>query len=736
MGRELWQQQPLFQDTLETCDALLQTLAGWSLIQELITVDEAGSRLTETAVAQPVLFALQVALARLWRSWGIEPQAVVGHSIGEVAAAHIAGVLSLEDAVQVVFHRSRLMQQASGQGQMAAVELSVPEAESLLQQYEGRLAIAAINSPTSVVLSGEAAALEAVLQTLQQQQIFARLLPVNCAFHSPQMQPFQSELVRSLANIQPQPNTIPIVSTVTGQPMSGAELDATYWGRNLREPVQLAAAIAQLLQTRHTLFLEISPHPVLAMNLSQCLRHADQDGAVLPTLRRQEPEQTVMLNSLGKLYTLGVTVDWAKLYPTGRQWVSLPSYPWQRSRYWVETLPMQRSAVEQQPEVSNSSNGARSATPVGATPDATEPIAVPSLTREQILTAAPDDRPSLLASYFRGLLAKVLGTATTKLDGQQPLYSLGLDSLMAAELRTRIESDLGIVLAWEALPGLNVTGFATYILKQILETTEPESTIAAVADPVSPERLWLPQISTQPEEAQLRLFCLPYAGGGASLFQDWAAELSPEIAVCPIQLPGREDRLGETLFTRMAPLCQTLVKILQPYLDKPFAIFGHSLGALISFELTRELRRQGLPLPMHVLVSAHPAPQLPDLRLPSHRLPDAQLIESLRSLNGTPEAVLQNPDLMQLLLPILRADLAIVENYIYAAEAVLSCPISVFGGLDDRQVPSPTLEAWRQQTHNTFRLHLLSGDHFFLQSERTALLQAISQELQPAFSIP
>ncbi|BBD69156.1 polyketide synthase [Nostoc commune NIES-4072] len=343
MGRELLEQEPVFRATIEECDTLIKSHTNWSLLAEL-TADATQSRLQETEIAQPAIFALQVALARLWRAWGIEPKAVVGHSLGEVAAAHIAGVLSLADAVQLICDRGRLMQQATGNGKMAAVELSAKDTEYWLRGYEARLAIAAINSPTSTVVSGEPAAIESFLELLQREQptVFCKLLPVNYAFHSPQMLPFAEELVEILNQLQPQAAKIPIFSTVTGKGSNGADFDAAYWGCNLQQPVRFAPAIEELVSAGQTIFLEISPHPVLSGYISQCLSHLGQEGTVLSSLRRGQPERATLLSSLGNLYNLGFTVDWKQLYPSECQVVSLPSYPWQRERYWFEPKPQQK----------------------------------------------------------------------------------------------------------------------------------------------------------------------------------------------------------------------------------------------------------------------------------------------------------------------------------------------------------------------------------------------------------
>jgi medium-chain acyl-[acyl-carrier-protein] hydrolase len=230
-------------------------------------------------------------------------------------------------------------------------------------------------------------------------------------------------------------------------------------------------------------------------------------------------------------------------------------------------------------------------------------------------------------------------------------------------------------------------------------------------------------------QARLRLFCFPYAGGGASLFRTWADDLPAQVEVCPIQLPGRESRFREARYSRLMPLVHALGDVIQPYLTVPFAFFGHSLGALISFELTRYLRRQGAPLPVCLFASAHRAPHLPDPKPPIYNLPDPRFLGELRLLNGMPGEVLENAELMELMLPLLRADFAVAETYAYTEDAPLSCPISAFGGLADDEVSQEEAAAWHTQTLGAFTLRMLPGDHFFLVKERATLLQAIAADV-------
>lgn len=336
MGRQLMATEPVFRESIERCDALLCEYTGWSLVDELAR-DETDTRLAETEVAQPAIFALQVALTDLWRSWGVEPGAVVGHSIGEVAAAYTAGVLSLEQAILVVYHRARLMQQATGSGKMASVEIPEAEAAAVIAPYGDRLSVAAVNSPTTTVLSGEPAALEAVLDHLEADGVTCRMLRVNYAFHSAQMEPYARELTQTLVGLKPGHAAIPVYSTVSGGGQNGPAFDAAYWGRNVRQPVQFGKAIEGLIQAGFTTFLEISPHPALSGMVIQCLEAAEQAGTVTASLRRNRDERETMLSALGDLYTAGYPLSWERFFPAGGRVVSnLPPYPWQRERYWVD----------------------------------------------------------------------------------------------------------------------------------------------------------------------------------------------------------------------------------------------------------------------------------------------------------------------------------------------------------------------------------------------------------------
>lgn len=231
------------------------------------------------------------------------------------------------------------------------------------------------------------------------------------------------------------------------------------------------------------------------------------------------------------------------------------------------------------------------------------------------------------------------------------------------------------------------------------------------------------------KDARVRLFCFPYAGAGASIYRDWLLEPTSEIEVCPVQLPGRESRFKESLFKTMEPLVAALAKGLAGYLDKPFAFFGHSMGALISYELARHLRRERNISPLHLFASARRAPQVISTSPPIHTLPRAEFIKRLREIEGINEGVLQGTELMDFLLPILRADFGLCETYQYVNEAALDCPMTVFGGTEDDHVTLSDLSAWREQTSSRYRLRMFPGDHFFLRRFPRELTRAIAENL-------
>jgi acyl transferase domain-containing protein/acyl carrier protein len=404
MGRQLLADEPVFRQAFERCDDLLRPYLGDSLLRRI----EREGALDHTEVAQPALFALEVALAALWRSWGIVPDAVVGHSVGEIAAAWAAGILSLEEAARVAALRGRAMEPARGRGAMAAVELSEDEARASLSQIpEELLCIAAVNGPAAVTVAGDPAAMDGFVARLAAQGATARRLRVEYAFHSPQMEPYGREVEEALAGLRPRPALIPMASTVTGALVEGPELDGSYWRRNVRQPVRFADAVGVL--ARHASFLEVGPHPVLSAAVSQGLEARGREAALLASLRRGRDERETMREALAGLWVLGHPVEWSAVFPDGGRPVRLPTYPFQRQRYWFEV-----------PEREERREPAAAPTPVPASVEVSAPVAAPVPVPFEVLP-----EPSPAGEGVELLLAE-------QLDAFNRMVALQLDVLSRA----------------------------------------------------------------------------------------------------------------------------------------------------------------------------------------------------------------------------------------------------------------------------------------------------------------
>ena len=239
---------------------------------------------------------------------------------------------------------------------------------------------------------------------------------------------------------------------------------------------------------------------------------------------------------------------------------------------------------------------------------------------------------------------------------------------------------------------------------------------------------WLPFRRPNPA-ARVRLFCLPFAGGGASAFRAWSESLPLTVDVCAVQPPGRETRFREPAYNRLKPLVAALADAVRPSFDVPIAFYGHSMGALTAFELARELRRRGGPIPSRLIVTGRMAPDAPPRRIPLHTLPDAEFRTELKQLGGTPSAVLDNDDMMRLYLPVLRADFAAHETYEYVEEPPLGCPILAVTGAEDTLAPPNELSGWRRHTTAAFEAHVVPGGHFLLQSNPALLHRLIARRL-------
>ncbi|PJX13570.1 polyketide synthase [Halomonas sp. 141] len=340
MGHDLLDTAPAFSDAIDRVDALFQRHGNFSLRAELAGLNQqAGEeeRFVSTEIAQPALFALQVALTEWLKEQGITPAAVFGHSVGEVAAAWASGALSLEDAVKVIYYRSDFQGKTRGQGEMTAVAMSADDIAPWLAKPEfDRVSLAGINSPKGITLAGDKDQLSKLEGALSAEEVFAKRLPLDYAFHSPAMDSIQEGVVEALADIQPQPTRIPYVSTVTGAVAAGDTLDAHYWWLNIREPVRFDDAATHLIQQGYNVFVEVGAHPILRRYLNESLRQQAQSGLVLGTLERHKPGLDGLQRTLSQLLLSGLTLPSGHYFPVEGQRVLLPRYPWQRTQLWVQ----------------------------------------------------------------------------------------------------------------------------------------------------------------------------------------------------------------------------------------------------------------------------------------------------------------------------------------------------------------------------------------------------------------
>ena len=414
MARTLHTDHPIFRQALDDCAAALDPLTGWSLTDTLTGSDH--SWLHQVDKVQPALFAVMTSLARLWIAHGIQPGAVIGHSQGEIAAAHLAGILTLQDAARIVHTRSTAMRHLSGHGGMATINTS---AEQLQHQLHGLDAtIAAHNSPTTTVISGTPQALDELTTRCESDGLHLRRIHVDYASHSPQVDAYEDEITTALAGIRPRPATTPMISTVTGEPVQGPELDAAYWYANLRRPVLFHQALTHLTGSGHHTTIETSPHPVLTPAIQETA-----DLTTLHTLRRDHGTTTDFTTALAAAHVTGTTPTWTTQAPDRP--VPLPTYPFQHQRYWLEA-----SAVS-----------TRVSVPAG--PSA---VAVPH-TRDRFCAASRDDLLDELLALVRVHAAVALGHDSPEpIAADRTFQELGFESLTAVNLRRRLVAETGLEL--------------------------------------------------------------------------------------------------------------------------------------------------------------------------------------------------------------------------------------------------------------------------------------------------
>ncbi|ANS70613.1 polyketide synthase type I [Streptomyces lincolnensis] len=431
MATELLETSEVFARSIADCEAALAPYVDWSLTELLC----GGERISRSDLIQPVLFSVMVSLAALWRSLGIEPAAVIGHSQGEIAAAVVAGALTLQDAARIVALRSQVMLACSGRGGLVSLAVSEARAEELIAPWQGRMSVAVLNGPAATVVAGEPRDLDELVALCEEKEIRARRIDADYASHSPYVEPVKDDLVRALSGVTPRASTIPLYSTVTGELIDTAGLDADYWYANLRQPVRLIDAVRTAFAEGHTAFIECSPHPVLTLALEANAEEAERDVFVIGTLRRDEGGWLRVLTSAAQAHSHGLPVDWSGFTtPPGRV-LDLPAYPFQRRRYWVDvptadSVPARPGAVPAFASAGRESEGDAEGT---------------DLARR--LAALPEaDRRQLVLDLVVDQATAVLGLPDPVAPGRT-FNDLGYASMTAVELRNRLRATTGARLS-------------------------------------------------------------------------------------------------------------------------------------------------------------------------------------------------------------------------------------------------------------------------------------------------
>ncbi|MDB6171653.1 MAG: Oxidoreductase, short chain dehydrogenase/reductase family [Chthoniobacteraceae bacterium] len=336
MGRLLWRSDPTFRRVLDQIDGLFFDLAGWSLQEEMFQPAE-QTRINKTTIVQPSIMAVQVALTEVLKARGLVPHGVAGHSIGEVAAAHASGALTLGQAVEVIFHRSHIQARQAGAGGMLAAGISAQEGQALVMEVGGTLSLAAVNGPAMVALSGDFTAIGEATELLAGRGLFHRRINVEVPYHSVLMEPLKADLLSSLSPVRGAAAALPLYSTVSGKQEDGTHLAGDYWYQNVRKPVLFTDALTAMIADGFDTFLEIGPHPVLLSGAQAVIEKLESRAAVFASMRRGEPEDATLVEALGALHLRGVPIDWSLIFNGSGRWVAdLPKHPWLRQRHWFE----------------------------------------------------------------------------------------------------------------------------------------------------------------------------------------------------------------------------------------------------------------------------------------------------------------------------------------------------------------------------------------------------------------
>ncbi|WP_414590455.1 aminotransferase class III-fold pyridoxal phosphate-dependent enzyme [Anabaena sp. CCY 9614] len=556
MGRQLYETQPTFRKTLERCDKILRPYLDQPLLEVLYPSEGESSLLDQTAYTQPAIFALEYALAELWQSWGITPQVVIGHSLGEYVAACVAGVFSLEEGLKLVAGRAQLMQALPQTGEMFAVFAPEIKVKAAIQPYSQTISIATINSPENIVISGERSPVRSVVATLEAQGIKTQQLRVSHAFHSPLIEPMLDAFETLASQVQFQTPRLPLISNLTGEILpSEYTPDANYWRRHTREPVRFMAGINTLFAQGHNLFLEIGAKPILSRIGQKCQQ---TPATWLSSLVQGQEDWQVLLSSLSALYMQGVDINWTGFEQDySRNKRSLPTYPFQRQRYWLKSATSELPDVAQNTDEITNRKGQKQE--------------YSQMENNHNHSANP---PQQILVTLRSLVGNLLQISPEKVDIYTPFLEMGADSLILIDAVAKIENTYGIKIAISQLfeEYRTIEALATYIAGNTPPDLQPKQPIPKTPLPKIVSTPTSTPTETLPETALERIMSQQLQVMSQLMFQQLetlrgtTTKVSSEkITPSPLNSPSLCASASLREKKNQKPVAETQVKELNPH---------------------------------------------------------------------------------------------------------------------------------------------------------------------------
>lgn len=697
MAAELYEHWPVFRAEIDRCAELAAPVLGLDLRTVLLPgtgTDAAGELMSMTLTGHPAVFAVEYALARLWASLGVVPATVTGHSLGMYAAAAIAGVLSLPDALGLVLERARLLSSLRP-GAMLAVPL--PEA-AVVPVLSGSLTVAVVNGPGQCVVAGLAEDVSLLSGRLAGEGVDSKILNIGVSGHSPLTEPILADFGKAVARVQRNAPAIPWISDRSGQAVSPEEVaDPGYWTAHLRHTIRFGDTLRTLLKTGDDVLLEVGP----GQTLTNLARRHPACGAgrrlvtTVPHANDSLPPGQALLTAVGSLWQAGLPVRWEAVHQDrAPRRIPLPAYPFERQRFRLDG-------------------------PADPTPLATADAPAIALQRPETgheFTAPAGATQRSLATIF----ATVLGHGEVGVHDN--FFDLGGDSLFASRVVAAVRQQLGIEITIKAV-------YRAPTVAQLAELVGHRDSGDADPGAVRGER-WLLSSQRRPG-APVRLYCFPPSGAMPGEYLRWSGDL-PGVEVWGLQLPGRGSRWSEPAETTMAALVSRIVA--EVTFTPPFAFFGHSFGALAAYETALALQERGLPPPQQLCLSAFCAPHLHPASPGRERLDTggAELLSAQLPHHGlSPGDLDLSPELQQSALGSMRADLGILAGYRAAAVRPLTCPLLVLGGTDDDFASEEQLAAWEPYTTGSFRLRRFPGGHFYFRENLDDVLRLVRATLDP-----